>query len=288
MTKNISVPFIFKLFKATPFLLLYGISNVIYFILRFIFPYRKKIIEKNIRNSFPNKSDQEIKNLRNKYYRHLADILVESLKMWGLSDQELLERMKVKNPEVLEKLYLEKKSLIGIGAHYCNWEWGSLILPLITKHHCFGVYKPLSNKKLDTFMKALRTQKGMQLIAMKDIIREIIRKKSEPTFTILIADQSPMKDEIQHWETFLNQSTAVYLGPEKISRSTGYPLYYIHIDKIKRGYYEIEFLLISDNPKEENDLELTSKHVKILEKQILDHPENWLWSHNRWKHSPRN
>lgn len=285
---KIKPPIIFIIFKYLPFWALYLLSDFLFLLVRFIIPYRKKIIDKNLLLSFPEKSKAELREIRNNYYRHLSDLLVEGLKMYGLSNKELQKRMKFRNPEVLEKLFLENKSVIGIGSHYGNWEWGSLILPTVCKHKTLGVYKPLSNEKWNTFMKSMRAQKGMKLIAMKDVLRELITLKKETTLTILISDQSPMKAEIQYWTPFLNQETPIYLGPEKLAKSTGYPVFFIKMEKIKRGYYEFEFILISENPKEEKEFFISNTHVKLLENQIKEHPENWLWSHNRWKHSPKN
>jgi len=252
--------------------------------MRFVLSYRKKIIDENLRKSFPDKSSEELVKIRNAFYKNFCDVVVESIKLVSISKEELIKRCRWVNVEVLDNYFSDKQSLIAVGGHYCNWEMGGLALSVVAKHKTLGVYKPLTDKSWDAYFTGFRSRFGMELVPMNSIVRKLASCKNEVTLTTLIADQTPAKEDIVYRTTFLNQHTPVFLGPEKMAKLTGYPVVYFSIQRIKRGYYSVLVEIITQNPKDEPEFAITKKHLQILERDIKSNPANWLWSHRRWKY----
>ncbi|HCC71761.1 MAG TPA: lipid A biosynthesis acyltransferase, partial [Bacteroidales bacterium] len=255
------------------------------FILYHIIAYRKKVVIKNLRNSFPDKSEKELKNISKKFYRHLSDLFIEVLKLQHMRASEIRKRYRVINPEMLDKLNDEGRSIIAVFGHYGNWEW-VISLPLSIKYRVITVYKPLTNKYFDRYFYKFRSQYGIELIPMVKTGRVIYNyfNNGINTLTGLVADQTPPRREIRYWTRFLNQDTPVYLGIEKLANRYNMAVVYFCVDKVRRGYYEIKAKMVTDDPSELKPLELTEKHVRLLEEQIRCRPELWMWSHRRWKH----
>lgn len=268
-----------------PLRILYGFSPVIYFIIYHFPSYRRKIVRENLRNSFPEKSEQEIILVEKKFYHHLSDLFIEILKLVHMSDNELRRRFKIKDTEVLNKLFSEKRSIVAVMGHYGNWEWLTM-LSTVTNYKTVSIYKPLHNKHFEKLINSFRTRYGIVLTPMSAILRELIddQRKNVLTLSAFIADQSPAKNEIKHWVNFLNQETPVYLGAEKIASRYDMALLYFHIIKVKRGYYEMEIDTLFEHTAGLPDNVLTEAHVRKLEKIIREKPEYWIWTHRRWKH----
>lgn len=274
------------LLSLLPFRLLYLLADVFALILFYVAGYRKKVVFNNLRNAFPEKSEQEIHSIARKFYTHLSDLLVESIKMLSITKKDIDRRIKILNPELIDGYYSEGKSLLAVGTHYGNWEWGGLALSNMQKHKILGIYKPLSNKKADQLIKRMRSRFGTIPVPMNAALRKIVEYKDQLTITVLISDQTPAKNDVNHWVSFLNQQTPVFLGIEKLARQTGYPVIYCDMQKVKRGYFTIRLLPVSNEPGKTAEHELTEKHVRMLEEIIRKKPEYWLWSHRRWKHKP--
>lgn len=268
-----------------PLSLLYGFSPLFYFILYYFPGYRKKITMKNLKNSFPEKSNNELISISKKFYRHLADLFIEVLKLQHMDSKSIKKRYKVINPELLNRIKEEGKSTIAVFGHYANWEW-IISLPLSLDYKCITVYKPLANNYFDRYFKNFRSQYGLELITMTQTGRTVFRNEKAGVRTLLglVADQTPPNGEIQYWTRFLNQDTPVYLGIEKISHKFNMAVVFFNINKAKRGYYELHAELISDNPSGLEKYEVTERHVRKLEEQIRRRPELWMWTHRRWKH----
>jgi len=255
-----------------------------FFIGYYLLRYRRKTTLKNLRNAFPEKSEKEIHKIARKFYRHLFDLFIETMASIHITRNEINRRLKFKNLELVEKYYNEKKNLSVVGGHYGNWEWVFNVTDF-TPYRILAIYKKLSNKHFNTLYNNLRSKFGVEPVEMKKTLRKIIeyRQKEVPTITYFLGDQRPLKRNIRYWLTFLNQATPVYLGPEKISIRLDQPIIFIHIRKIKRGYYEADLIDLVKDPKETKEYEITEKIMEILEKFIREQPEYWLWSHNRWK-----
>ncbi len=278
------------LLKATsriPMWLLYGISNILYVLLYHIFSYRKKVVYNNLRNSFPEKTEQEIVLIAKQFYRHFTDLGVEIIKAFSISKKDLLKRVKIVNQEVLDLHYQNKQNIILVSGHYGNWEWLGLAISYYAKMEMISVYKPIQNIPFNDLFKNMRSQFGADIVPMKQFFRQVIRKRKNQIMPSLVADQTPHKGEIEYWTTFLNQDTPVYLGVEKMTQILKVPVYYTAMTKVKRGHYEIELIKVSDGI-DEPEFSITNKHVKILENHIQASPAYWLWSHKRWKYKKDN
>lgn len=273
------------LISLIPLRILFFLSGIIYFIIYYLTGYRKKVVFTNLRNSFPEKSDKEISLLAKKFYRHLCDYFFESLYMLNMSNNEVKRRYKPLNPEIIEELYAKGKNAIAVTSHYANWEWAAS--GWIQMHYkTIGIYKPLSNKLFDRFMIHLRSRYGSPVEPMKHTLRVIVESQRQgDTFILyLVGDQRPMKSEIHYWTRFLNQDTPLITGPEKLAKKFDLAVVFIDVIRKKRGYYELNYELISENPKETKEFEITEKYIRLVERQIMRKPELYLWSHKRWKH----
>lgn len=268
-----------------PFRIIYLFSDFLYLVLYYILGYRRKVVKENLRNAFPQKSPKELKSIEKKFYRHLADLMVEILKLTHMSKDSSLERMKIINVELLERLHSEGRDVAAVIGHYNNWEWlKSLIFH--TKYQTVSIYKPLQNKRFDKFLLDLRSREGMILTPMSLIVREIIeaRKAGRRSIYSFITDQTPPRADIKYWTNFLNQDTPVYLGVEKIASKYDMAVVFFNVQKIKRGYYNYTVELLFEHTSGLPEHVITESHVRRLEEIISEKPEYWIWSHRRWKH----
>jgi len=272
-----------EIFRFVPFWLVYIISDFIRFILFDIFNYRKNVILKNLINSFPGKSKEEIKEISKCFYKNFTDILLEAIKGFTMSEKELLKRYKVLNAHVLDKYYDAGQSVISLAGHFTNWEWG-IIIGKTTKHLAGTIYKPLTNKYLNDYLKQKRERFGMKLISTKQTSR-VFSNITKPISVLLIADQIPSPDTFRKaiWVNFLGQDTPCIHGPEAYSKKMNMPTVFYKNHRVKRGFYTMEIIELNDNPKEAEDGVITKRYMDLLEKVIRENPANWLWSHKRWK-----
>ena len=268
-----------------PMRILYVLSDFLYLVLFYVLAYRRKVVAENLRNSFPEKSPEELKAIEKKFYRHLADLMVEILKLTHMSKAQSLMRMPITNVELLDRLYAEGRDVAAVIGHYNNWEWlKSLIF------HCrfqtVSIYKPLQDKRFDNFLLKLRNREGMILTPMSLIIREILeaRKANRRSVYSFITDQTPPKGDIKYWTKFLNQDTPVYLGVEKIASKYDMAIVFFNVQKIRRGYYQYTAELLFEHTSGLPEHVITERHVRRLEEIISEKPEYWIWSHRRWKH----
>lgn len=267
-----------------PFPVLYGLSNVLYFFLYHVFGYRKKVVLTNLRNSFPEKNEVEIRKIAGLFYRHLCDVIVESLKSFTISQDEILQRMVLTNPELLNGYFDRGKSIILSGGHYNNWEWIAVGLDQQMKHQTVAIYKTLTNKFFDEKMRNTRSRYGLKMISTKKVKSFLEESKDQLTATIFANDQSPRKTDNNFWMKFLNQDTAVPFGAEKFAKDYNYPVLFGSINKVKRGFYTITFEVVENDPVNSPHGYISEKTTKLLEEQIIKEPQYWLWTHRRWKH----
>ncbi len=278
--------FFLHLISLLPFWALYLFADFLYFILYYLTGYRRKVTQSNLRNAFPQKSQHELNLIEKKYYHFLADNILESFKMKSMSDAQIRKHCVVRNPEEVQKHFDAGKSVLLATGHYANWEWGNLIIPLSFKETVYVIYKPLSDKNFDTFLNDMRSKFGAVMVPMKATLRKIAEIRNEKYLFAFAGDQTPTRHESQYFTNFLNQPTAVFLGLEKIAKTTGNPIVFIHINRLKRGYYEYIYTTIVEEPKLTEEHEITNIHTRKLEEIIEQKPELWLWSHRRWKFKP--
>lgn len=265
---------------------LYLISDFLAWVLKDFVKYRREVVLNNLRNSFPDKTEEEITALAKAFYRHLADIFVESFKMLSLSKKQVMARYRCKNPELLNTFYGQRQSVILISGHYNNWEYMVLSLDMQFKAHGIGVGKPLSNKGFGKVLTQYRTRFGTEVIDAGNIRQkfETYEKEKYPCVYMMLNDQSPGDPLKCYWLTFLHQDTGIVFGPEYYARKYNYPVFFYTVNKLKRGYYEFEIFPVTNDPQNEPKGAIIEKTTKMLENVILQNPAYWLWSHKKWKH----
>jgi KDO2-lipid IV(A) lauroyltransferase len=249
-----------------------------------IIRYRKKIITQNLKNSFPEKDEKEIKRITKKYYRHLCDITLESIKGYTLSKKKLLKKCKVINPEIGDKFFEQGKNIIYAGGHYGNWEWGTRVAPLTFKHKIKIMYKPIRNKYIDRYINKMRAKDNAEMISIYYPGKAFYNKK-EIFSIIMVGDQNPPNKDKAIWVKFLNQPTACLHGIELYAKKFNTPVVYFTFKKTSRGNYQVYLQEITKEPRNEQKGLITQKYMQLLEKDIKEQPEYWLWSHKRWKHT---
>lgn len=271
--------FALKLLSLLPLSFLYLISNFFYFTLYYVVSYRKRTIQENLRNSFPEKSEEEIQVLTKKYYRYLSQLIIETVKGFSLNREKLKEMVKEGNSaKLLNELYEQNESAIIVMPHYGNWEILCKSAPIYLKHEIIGAYKPLKDKYFDAKIKESREEFGTKMVAMDDVLRAM-KSSNKPYLLVLIADQSPSNTKGCEWVNFLNQDTAMIMGAEKLSHKYDLRTYYIEASPLSRGKYEISLKYLGKGKEF-----LQKEFYNLLEKSIIKNPEYWLWSHRRWKH----
>lgn len=266
-----------------PFFILYGISNGLYFIIYRMFGYRKTVVRKNLTNSFPKKSAAEIRTIEKAFYRHLCDLIIESVKNFTISEATAHERMKIENPELLESYFSKGQNVILVGGHYNNWELFALAIAGQIKHTPMALYSPLKNKFWNEKIIGSRSKYGLHMLRIDPILQKIKEQKEEQFAVIFGSDQSPRRSQLVHFTNFLNQETAVAYGAERMARELDMPIIAGSNLKVSRGHYKVIFTLVSDDHSKFKKGEITAAFTRLLEKDILDAPQYWLWTHRRWK-----
>ena len=276
------------LISRLPMFILYLISDFFYVLLYYVFGYRKEVVLKNISYAFPEKSEEEKQKIAKKFYKHFTDIMIESIKSFSISEKEILKRYKYKNPELVNKYAKEGKSIALVSAHLANWEW-SISTPLVLNIDIFGAYNKLRNETFEKTLRENREKFGIKGATTANFIK-LIKHNFENNVQgayILLSDQSPHIEKTFHWGTFFGVKVPVHTGAEMLAKKNDLVVINYRAKKIKRGYYETDFELITENPKDYKDYEITDKFLRITERNITEQPEFYLWSHNRFKHKDR-
>ena len=276
------------IFSLLPLSVLYVLADyLIYPLVRYVVRYRLKLVRKNIRLSFPEKSEKEQNAIVNAFYHHFADILVEIIYGYRVSDEEMRQRVVFENMELLEDLAHKKHGVIAYLGHMCNWEWiadvGKQFADKSMVEH--NVYRRQKNARADRAMLQLRAKRGGECVEKNQLLRKLVQlRHADYPFVIgLIADQKPSPRNAHVWTTFLHQETAFLDGGEVLARKFGYAVTYVHVESPTRGYYRARFEVITDNPAATNPTDITLAYARLLEQNILESPELWLWTHKRWK-----
>ena len=278
----ISLPFIY-LISYLPFRIMYIFSDLLFILVYHVFGYRKKVVFTNLKKSFPEKTDQEIKRIALKFYRYFCDLTFETFKSLTITEASLKKRISFSGVDIFEDYYAKNQSTIIAMGHFGNWELGGARFAVEPLHQLFVIYHPLRNKYFDQLFYTMRTRLGNGLYSMKESIRGIIKDRDKLTTIAFIADQTP-SPKGAHWMQFLNQETPVFKGMGKIASKMDYPVIYVGIQRTGRGYYEMKAETLIPSPKEVTETEIIELFTKRLEKDIQEMPEIWLWTHRRWKH----
>jgi KDO2-lipid IV(A) lauroyltransferase len=273
------------LISLLPFWLLYLISDIVFIILFYIIGYRRKVVQDNLKNAFPEKSAAERAEIERKYFKYLADLMVETIKMATISKRELQRRVICTNPELVQAYEAAGKSVTAVAGHYCNWEWAGL--EFSTRARLFVIYKTLANGITDQFFIKIRTRFGAVAVPMAQALRSSVAHKNEFTVAVYAGDQTPTLATAHYFTEFLNQPTAVFLGIEKIAKLIDSAVIFYDMRRVKRGYYTYTVVPLVEHAKETAEHEITGMHLKYLETMIRREPQYWLWSHRRWKLKPK-
>ena len=268
-----------------PFPAIYMLSDLMEFLLFRVFGYRLKVVRDNLRNSFPEKSAEELKRLELDFRSWFCDLMLETIKTLTISPSALVERISVEGTEVLKEYFENGTSVMLVMGHWGNWELGGARFSQLPYHKLNVIYHPLENEQFDKLFIRMRTRLGNGLYPMKETVKCMLRDRGEVTATAFIADQTPSRDNA-YWTTFLNQATPVFWGTEKIAQKLDRPIIYLGIDRPRRGRYTMRFELLEANPKNTPEGYISELHTRRLEQDIRKQPSIWLWTHRRWKHSP--
>ena len=283
-----------RILSRLPLPLLYFVADaLVYPLMYHVVRYRRAVVAKNLRMSFPEKSAKQRRDLERQFYRRFASTIMEIIYGYRISDEEMRERFVFENVEMVEELAHKNKGVFFMLGHLGNWEWIADIGKRYTDTSIkeYNVYRQQKSPSADQAMLALRLKRGGGgCIEKKQLLRQLVamRHADNPITIGLISDQKPSPRNAHVWTTFLNQETAFLDGGEVLARKFGYAVTYVHVESPKRGYYRARFEVITDNPATTNPTEITLAYARLLEQNILESPELWLWTHNRWKWSRMN
>ena len=262
------------------------LSDFICFLLHRVFGYRKAVVRSNLKHVFPKLKEAEYRVIEKKFYRHLCDLFFEIIKSMGMSKDQMLKRFKVKNIEVLTQFEKQNRSAFLLCGHYASWEW-MMSLGYHMNHLGYGIYRPIKNPFFDNLIKEIRSRHDAYMIPQKTAA-EIIRqkeKKNERGVYGFASDQSPRPTPKSYWRPFMGINVPIYTGAERLARELNIPLVFGKIKRAKRGYYELEFKLITDQPKNTAVNEITDIYTEWLEEQIKEDPTQYFWTHKRFKYA---
>jgi len=273
------------LISILPFRLLYALSDVLLALNYYIIGYRKKTVKHNLKLVFPEKSEQEINRIAKKFYHHLCDMILESIKSLTISEETIRKRFAFTNVEELNKFAHNGKSIALMCGHYANFEW-SLVISRFVDFKCYAIYKRLANKYFDRLVKRIRARYNTQLITTKESIPVLFeaKKNGEVTMNGFAADQSPKIYKAFHWNDFMGIKVPVHTGAEMLAKKLDMAVVFMDVQKVKRGYYKTTFTTLAENARDYENYEITDAFLKLVEQQIYDAPEYYLWTHKRWKH----
>ncbi|MBT1705466.1 lysophospholipid acyltransferase family protein [Chryseosolibacter indicus] len=275
---------IIRLLSYLPFGILYLLSDFLFFVSYYIVRYRRRLVKKNLRNSFPGKTKNELSVIEKEFYRNLCDYAVEMLKLLTISKEELTRRMKFNEPEFVHQFSSKNQSILFLASHQFNWEWllvsASISFPMAIDF----VYQPIHNKLFERFSVLSRTRFGAHAIQRDEVARELVKRRNILRGVAIVADQYPgYKKDKKYPVKFLNQDTVFFLGLNNMAVLSQYPAVYYTIRKVKRGYYEADPNIVALPPYEKTETVVIDNYIKLVEQVINQYPSGWLWSHNRWK-----
>ena len=274
-----------KLNAALPFWLLYQKSDVFYFVVYHVARYRRKVVRENLLRSFPDKPHNEIKAIEKRFYRNLCDQFVEAPKMMRIGPDGYRSRIAFSNPELAQLLYSQQKNIFFAIPHSGNWEWFGKLIPSLSPHKGLAIYKKVQNAAFERLMLEMRTKDcPLEMVESNFALKRLAQLRGELNAVLMMADQSPRGVESDYWTEFLHQDTCWFTGLERIAKMLDYAVVFVDMRRQGRGQYEVRFELITDDPKSMAKGELMEHYVRSVEQFINDNPDNWLWSHRRWKH----
>ena len=280
----ITYPFIYLLSRL-PMRVLYVLSDFFFFLMFNVIGYRKIVVLENLKLAFPEKSEEERKKIAKDFFRHLTDLIMESVKAFSISEKEMSKRYSYKNPELVNNFTKQGRSIALVAAHQANWEW-SISLPLVLDGNVNGAYTKLGNPYFEKVVRSSREKYGIIGYKTSETVKGMQKNFAEKTqgSYILLSDQSPQLHKTFYWNEFFGVQVPMHTGAEILAKRFDLVVINYITRKVKRGYYETEFQLITDAPKEFEDYQITDKYTRLTENNIKQQPALYLWSHKRFKH----
>jgi KDO2-lipid IV(A) lauroyltransferase len=282
--------YLLKPLSLLPMGCLFALSDgLIYPVVYHLVGYRRKVVRTNLSNAFPDWSEAERKHVEKRFYRHFCDSFMEMIKVLSMSSEEAGRRMRFLNAEVVTDFAAKNQGVLVVLGHYGNWEYQPFLFFHMLKHgnqQGYSVYRPLKSRAFDYLYQRIRTRFNGNVVTKEDTYRLVVRLRRDniPGVFGLVSDQSPSRNNLNYWTSFLNQDTAILTGPERMARQTGFAIVFADVSKVKRGYYQTRYICLTDQPKAEPENALTERYARLMEASILRDPAYWLWTHKRWKH----
>ena len=268
-----------------PFWLLYLKSDFYYFLTYHLLRYRRKVVRQNLLRSFPEKDPKTIKAIEKRYYRNLCDLVVEAPKMMRMGPNGFKKRIVFVNPEVITQLEAQRKNIFYAIPHSGNWEWFGKSMPSLSSHNCLAIYKKVKNPVFERLMLEMRTKDSpLEMIESNFALKRLAQVREQMNAVLMMADQTPRGVDSDYWTEFLHQDTCWFTGLERIAKMLDYAIVFVTMTRQGRGRYEVRFELITDDPKAMPKNQIMEQYVRCVERFIQNEPDNWLWSHRRWKH----
>jgi KDO2-lipid IV(A) lauroyltransferase len=276
-------PFLW-LISILPHRVFYGFSDVVFFFVYHVFGYRRSVVRNNLELVFPKKQADEIHRIEKDFFKHMCDMFLETIKTMSLSKEQVRKKYDVLNIEVLRELERERSILI-VCSHYANWEWNVSINNYVDSKG-YAVYQKIANKYFDAFIRKVRARWNTTLINQRETVKTVVRDKRDGVTGIfgLVSDQSPQRHRAQYWSEFMGIKVPVFNGAETMARKLDLAVVFLKVSKVKRGYYQAEFITIAERGKETKENEITEAFLRLTEQQIKEKPEHYFWTHKRWKH----
>lgn len=281
----IAYPFLW-LISRMPFRMLYAFSDMVFVLIFYLIRYRRRTVRNNLKIALPHLSESEHSRIEKEFYRHMCDMFLEMIKTLSITAEEMDKRFRFTNLEVIHEFEKKQKSIILLYSHYASWEW-SIALGRHINFKGYGIYKKIQNPYFDKLVRDIRSKFDATLINTKSTIKEVIQNQENGILGIygFISDQTPRPQKTHYWETFMGKVVPIHTGGEMLAKKLDMSTIFMKVEKVKRGHYQATFIPITDNPREIPDYQITYRFIKEVEKQILEKPEYYFWTHKRWKHS---
>jgi len=271
--------------SVQPFWWLYLKSDLAYFLVYHVAHYRRKVVRQNLLRSFPEKDVKAIQTIERHFYRNLCDLFVEAPKMTRMGPEGYRNRITITNPEIVQQLYERKKNVFYAIPHSGNWEWFGKMIPEMTPHNGLAIYKRVKNAAFEQLMLYMRTKDcDLEMIESNSVLRRLMQLRDKQNAVLMMADQTSHGLDSDYWNVFLHQDTCWFTGIERIAKKLDYAVVFVDMRRQGRGRYVVSFEVVADDPKSAADGEIMEKYVRCVERFIEANPDNWLWSHRRWKH----
>ncbi len=275
---------VLRLISILPRPLFYGFSDLVFVLVFYLARYRRKVVRVNLGLALPELTDEERKRIEKDFYRHLCDLFLEMIKTMDLSANEVEKRYHVKNIELLKSLE-KKRSVLLLCTHYANWEWNTSINNYVSSKG-FAIYQKIGNVYFDRLIQKIRARWNTEPLEQKETIKRIVQNERDGIRGIygIVSDQSPMMSKAQYWSDFMGIEVPVFTGAEGLAKKLDMAAVFLKVSKVKRGFYEAEFIPIAEQGGNTDGHEITDKFLRLAEEQIRERPEHYLWTHRRWKH----